>query len=70
MLQHSHKTNIFGFKSLASIRLKKAYDYKVLSKNKNLLVDHSNLNYLVLFLIDTFPVFILKHIRNAYTKFN
>jgi len=70
VLQHSHKTNIFGFKSLVSIRLKKAYDYKVLSKYKNLLVDHSNLNYLVLFLIAIFPVFILKHIRNAYTKFN
>ncbi len=69
ILQHSHKTNIFGFKSMVSIRLNKAFNYKILFRYKNQLIRHSNLNYLTLFLIAVSPVPVLRIVRNTIFKF-
>lgn len=70
VLQHSLKTNLFGFKLMVFLRLKKSYNFKILLKYKNLLKNHSNLNYLMLFFLATFPIFILKNMRNIIKKIN
>jgi abequosyltransferase len=69
IIQHSLKTNLFGFKLMVILRSKKAYNLMVLIKYRNLLKNHSNLHYLILFFLATFPVFILNHTINTIKKF-
>jgi len=60
VLEHSHKTKVFGFKSLVMLRYLGAYDLHLLQRYRAALKDHSSLNHMVLFGVSVFPVSILR----------
>ena len=60
IIEHSLRSNIFGFKALLKARIFDAYNYNLYKKYGDELSFHSPLNKFTLMLISIFPRFILK----------
>ena len=65
---HSFKSRVFSIKALISARYENAYNLKVFFKYRKKLFIHSQLGFIILFLIALLPRFILKIIVN-FRKF-
>lgn len=60
IIEHSHKSNIFGFKALMKAKFLGAYNFMTYKKYRVALSSHSKLSSLVLLFIALFPKVILK----------
>lgn len=60
IVEHSIKSNIFGFKALLNARYLDAYNSTVFLKYRDLLLKHSRLNINILWLISLFPKSIIR----------
>ena len=60
IIEHSHKSNIFGFKALLKAKYLGAYDFKIYETYKSDLLSHSKLPFYILLFIAFFPSAILK----------
>ena len=60
IIEHSHKSNIFGFKALLKAKFLGAYDWTTYKKYRVDLSRHSKLSFLILVFIALFPRIILR----------
>ena len=60
IIEHSHKSNIFGFKALLKAKFLGAYDFVTYKEYRGELSSHSKLPSFILLFIALFPQFILK----------
>jgi abequosyltransferase len=60
IIEHSHKSNIFGFKALLKAKFLGAYNFATYKKYRSELSSHSKLSSLILLFIAFFPKVILK----------
>lgn len=60
ILKHSHKTNVFGFKSLIMLRVAGGFNYRLLRSYGKTLMVHSTLKPMLVVIISVVPIILLK----------
>jgi len=59
-LEHSIQTKLFNWKAFLLLRMNGSLDFKIVKENHGRISKHSQINIFFIYLISTFPIFIIK----------